>query len=84
MADSEKKTNHEQLEQTIYDVQLQEDNFKKLIDYATFILDNAKKTKEELNAQININTILEENQKQMKDQVLSMKEDWKREQALVL
>ena len=64
-------------------MQLQQDNFKKVIDYANFILENTKKAKDELNQQINANTILEGNVNQMKDQVVCMREDWKREQVLV-
>ena len=72
------------MEQLLDDIQLQKDNFKKVIDYAVFLLDNARKTKEQLNAQININSIIEENQNQMKEEVGCMREDWKREQMLVI
>ena len=49
-----------------------------------FLLENGRKTKEDLNAQQNLNAVLENNQNQMTSQVVSMQDAWKREQNLVI
>ena len=47
-------------------------------------LENARATKEALLEQQNVNSILEKNIAVMKDQVICMQKDWKREQDLVI
>ena len=79
MVGKEKGQNQEQMEQILDDIKFQKDNFKKMIDYSLFLLENARKTKEQLNTQININSLIEENQDKMQEEVGCMREDWKRE-----
>jgi len=55
-----------------------------MIEFASFLLDNARKAKEELNVQSNLNCLLENNLNEMKNRVVSMTDDWKREQDLVM
>jgi hypothetical protein len=43
-----------------------------MIEFASFLLENGRKIKEDLNAQQNLNAVLENNQNQMTSQVVSM------------
>ena len=81
---NKEQLNSDQLEDILFDVQQQSEILNKALEYSRFLLDNAQNTKEELNVQQNLNMILEQNTAQMRDQVVCMQEDWKREQSLVL
>ena len=59
------------------------DNFKKVIEFAGFLLESGKKTKEELAEQMNQKAMLEDKQCRMQEQAVYMGEKWQREQKIV-
>jgi len=50
-----------------------------LLSCIGFLLDNARNTRRDLDVQQNLNAVLESDQHEMKEQVVSMRDHWKRE-----
>ena len=74
-----KKIPQELQETTIDEVKNLEENFHKVIGYAQILMDSVRKFQNQANEAQAHNMQLESNLRQMNQQVMFMKEDWKRE-----
>ena len=74
-----KKISQEQQEETIDEVKSLEENFQKVIGFAQFLLENCRKFSDSVGEQQARNMQLEHNSEMMKEQVMFMQDDWKRE-----